>query len=81
MALPKKSSYLQLPEHLGPSQPAVSFVSLSGEFNICKCCSQDEWLWWDHILWQREREKEVLEKRVEQLLHRTALPRPFPGEG
>lgn len=50
VALPKESSYLQLPEHLGPPQPAVSLVSLSGEFNICKRCSKDEWLWWDHIL-------------------------------
>lgn len=50
MAVLEESSYLHCPEHLGPSQPAVSLVSLSREFNISLCCSKDEWLWWDHIL-------------------------------
>lgn len=50
MAVLEESSYLHCLEHLGPSQPAASLVSLSREFNISQCCSKDEWLWWDHIL-------------------------------
>lgn len=50
MAVLEESSYLHCPEHLGPSQPAGSLVSLSREFNISQCCSEDEWLWWDRVL-------------------------------
>lgn len=50
VVVPEESSCIHCPEHLGPSQPAVSLVSLSREFNISLCCSKDEWLWWDHIL-------------------------------